>query len=354
MNPVNVLITGAGAPGAPGIIKSLRLVKEREVRIVGVDMNKDAVGFAMADKAHIVPKAADESFISALLAIAKEEGVHVIIPLVTRELEVLSAYKPLFEKEGIAVSVSDAEQLHIANNKFLLMDHCRKNGIPVPDFTLARSAQEFEQAVFGYGYPEKNVCFKPPASNGLRGFRVLTKSISRLDALLKEKPNSVLTSLEEIMPVLQEADPFPELLVMEYLPGDEYSVDVLADHGTPLIAIPRFREEITGGISSVGVVVQDKEIEEYSLRIVSSLKLKGNIGLQFKRDGQGVPKILESNPRVQGTIVLCTAAGANLVYLGVKVALGEHVDLPAVAWGTKMARHWEEMYYRNDGTPFLL
>lgn len=252
------------------------------------------------------------------------------------------------------MSVSDPEGLRVANNKHLLMDHCRNHGVPAPAFTLAKSAQEFEKAVFMHGYPEKNVCFKPPVSNGLRGFRILTKKINRVDALLKEKPNSVFRSFEEVMPVLKEADSFPALLVMEYLPGDEYSVDVLADRGTPLIVVPRFREEITGGISSVGIVVQDKEIDEYSRRIVSSLKLHGNIGLQFKRDQNGVPKILESNPRVQGTIVLCTAAGANLVYGAVNVALGEDIAQPTIAWGTKMVRHWEEVYYRIDGSSFRL
>lgn len=354
MTPLTILITGAGAPGAPGIIKSLRLVKERDIRIIGVDMNKDAVGFSMVDASHCVPPADDEAFIPALFDIARQEGARVIIPLVTKELEVLAFHKALFEEKGIVLSVSDPAGLNIANNKYLLMDHCRAHGIPAPAFTLATSVEEFERAVRAHEYPSRNVCFKPPVSNGLRGFRVLTTTTDRLRSLLHEKPNSVLTSLEEILPVLQKADPFPELLVMEYLPGDEYSVDVVADHGRPLVVVPRFREEITMGISSVGVVVEDKEIDEYSRRVVSSLGLHGNIGLQFKRDVQGVPKILESNPRVQGTIVLCTAAGANLVYLAVKVALGEDIERPKIAWGTKMIRHWEEVYYRSDGTPFRL
>ena len=40
MENITVLITGASAPGAPGIIKSLRLPDEREIRIIGVDMNR--------------------------------------------------------------------------------------------------------------------------------------------------------------------------------------------------------------------------------------------------------------------------------------------------------------------------
>jgi len=54
MKPITVLITGAGAPGAPGIIKSLRLVKERKIKIIGVDMDKNAVGFTVVDKYYLV------------------------------------------------------------------------------------------------------------------------------------------------------------------------------------------------------------------------------------------------------------------------------------------------------------
>ena len=40
-NTVTVLMTGAGAPGAPGIIRCLRKNGERSIRIVGVDMNRE-------------------------------------------------------------------------------------------------------------------------------------------------------------------------------------------------------------------------------------------------------------------------------------------------------------------------
>lgn len=57
MDNITVLITGAGAPGAPGIIKSLRMVTERDIRIIGVDMASESSGFAMVDKWYIGEKA---------------------------------------------------------------------------------------------------------------------------------------------------------------------------------------------------------------------------------------------------------------------------------------------------------
>ena len=39
MRDITVMVTASGAPGAPGIIKSLRLNGERKIRIVATDMN---------------------------------------------------------------------------------------------------------------------------------------------------------------------------------------------------------------------------------------------------------------------------------------------------------------------------
>lgn len=350
LKDINVFITGAGAPGAPGIIKSLRCVSDRKIRIIGGDASPDtSVGAGLLDRLYKLPVAESPDFTDRLLEICESEHIDVLIPLVTRELPVLSRNRHRFLQHGVTVSVSDPEGLETANNKYLLMKFCRDNGIPAPDFKLVNTLEQFTEAAQLLGYPERKICFKPPVSNGQRGFRIIEDSQDRLVSLLEEKPNNVYISFDEFVSICRAATFFPELIVMEYLPGDEYSVDVLADNGRFLSAIPRSRDHIKMGISFVGTAVEDKEIIAYSQRVVEGLKLNGNIGLQFRRDSAGIPKIIESNPRVQGTIVLCTAAGENMVYEAVRVALGEKIDKPVINWGVKMIRFWDELFLDKDG-----
>ena len=103
------------------------------------------------------------------------------------------------------------------------------------------------------------------------------------------------------------------------------------------------------GISFVGITENNEEIVKSSSKIVSLLGLHGNIGLQFREDADGTPKIIESNPRVQGTIVLCTAAGVNMIYNAVKMALNEEgvERQEEVRWGVRMVRYWDEVYFEN-------
>lgn len=355
LEPVTVLMTGSGAPGAPGIIKSLRANPERAVTIVGVDANPANSGAWLVDRFFPVPRPSEKAFVPALLRICRENSVRVILPLVTRELLTLAANADRFAQAGVGIPISPPQALRIASNKASLLQFLLRSGIPTPRFAVARSLEEFEAALRDLGHPRKTVCFKPPESNGSRGFRIIDDSVDQLDLLLNYKPDNTFITRDNAVEILKRAGEFPPLLVMEFLPGDEYSVDLLVDRGRVLYALPRRRQTITGGISSVCSVVKNAEIEEYCRRIAEALQLNGNIGIQVRADERGRYRILEINPRVQGTIVLCTAAGVNLPYLGIKLALGEPIppDLE-VRWGLTMYRFYEEVYVADGGESFRL
>lgn len=353
-NKINVIVTAAGAPGAPGIIKSLRMNGERDIKIIGTDMNPEAVGFYMVDKSYVVPPGNSPEFIPRMLEIAEKEDVDVILPLATYELMSFSKNKRRFEEIGVKVMVSDPSPLEIANNKGKLYDFLRNKGIVVPGSKIVENFSQLEKYVFELGYPDVSVCIKPQISKGGRGFRVLKDNVDKLDLLMNYKPDNTFTTLEEMSSTLKNANPFPRMVVMEYLPGKEYSVDILARKGEPLITVPRSRDVIKLGISFIGVVENNIEVEEMANKIVKEIGLDYNINLQLKYSIEGIPKIIEINPRVSGTIVLCTGAGVNMPYLGVKMALGETLPNLTPAYGTKMIRYWDEIFIDANGIPFQL
>lgn len=354
MKPIKVLMTGVGAPGTLGIIKSLRNNKERDITIIGVDINSRASGFFMVDKGYIVPKASDDNFIDEIMKICKKENIDVILPLVTMELFKFAENKKMFEDEGIKVAISDSESLKIANDKGKLVRFMEEKGLEVPLYRIVNSVNEFVKAAEYLGYPEKPFCFKPTISNGSRGFRIIDPSVDKAYLLFNTKPNNTYISYDEIIEILDGMEKIPELIVMEYLPGEEYSVDILAKNGESLYVIPRRRDKIVCGISAAGTVIYDEDVINYCKNIIRELKASGNIGIQVKKDSKGKPKILEINPRVQGTIVLCTAAGVNMPYYGIKLALDEEIPKVNIKWNTQMIRFWNEVYYDSNGHAFTL
>lgn len=351
---INVIVTAAGAPGAPGIIKSLRLNGERDIKIIGVDMNPDSVGFHMVDKSYVVPPGGSPDFIPEMLEIAEKEEIDAIMPLATYELMNFSKNKRRFKDIGVEIMVSDPEPLEIANNKGKLYEFLRGKDVPTPNSVMVESLSQFEQYAFELGYPDVPVCIKPQISKGSRGFRVLKENIDKLDLFMNYKPDNTVTTFEEMNSILKSADPFPKLVVMEYLPGNEYSVDLLVEKGDALATIPRLRDVIKLGISFIGEVEANKEVEDRAKEIVKAIGLDYNINLQLKYADNSTPKIIEINPRVSGTIVLCTGAGVNMPYLGVKMALGEEIPEIKPRYGTKMIRYWEEVFITPDGESYLL
>jgi phosphoglycolate phosphatase-like HAD superfamily hydrolase len=66
--------------------------------------------------------------------------------------------------------------------------------------------------------------------------------------------------------------------------------------------------------------------------------------VQFRRDAQGDPRLLEVNPRIPGTIGLTVQAGLNLPLAACCLALGERLSLPEPELGLRAIRHGEVLY----------
>ncbi|HUR64899.1 MAG TPA: ATP-grasp domain-containing protein [Chitinophagaceae bacterium] len=341
---VNILMTGGGAPGAAGILKCLQ--KEDSFKVTLADANSEAIGKYLGHDFEAIPVAIAPLFSETLLELCKEKKIDVILPLVTKELIPFAAHQQEFDAAGIKCLVSPAASLEIANNKSRLYEFMQWRGIPVPEFRVIETVEQFQEAINQLGYPGKPVCFKPSVSNGSRGFRIISEQMNKLDLLFNQKPSALFISATDAIRILSSGK-FPELLVSEYLPGEEYSVDCLADHGKTVLVVPRLRKKIINGISIEGEFVREETIIAYCSRVIKELQLHGNIGIQVKRAVAGQFLMLEINPRVQGSIATCLGAGINLPALAIKQELGLPISSKElkVNWGTKFSRYWEEVFY---------
>jgi len=337
-------MTGAGAPGAAGILKCLQ--KDKRIHILGADADPEATGRYLAKDFVRIPSAADAGFTDKILSICREKNIHVLLPLVTRELIPLSLRYKEFELAGTKLLVSSTATLEIANDKSRLYEFLQWRGLKVPDFRIVETADQFKAAVYELGYPSKKVCFKPSVSNGSRGFRIVTDNFNEADLLFNHKPNNTFIRFEDAVRILS-SESFPQLLVSEYLSGDEYSADCLCNHGKTLLVLPRLRKKMINGITVKGEFVNQEKIIDYCRQIIKELPLHGNIGLQVKANDEGEFLLLEINPRVQGTISAALGAGVNLPLLAVKQELGLPI-MPEelnINWGARFSRYWQEVFY---------
>lgn len=338
-----VLITAAGNVFMPGTMACIKQNGEREIRLIGADMSDDPTILQMCDAAYPVPRGNDPAYVDVLIDICKKEKVDVLLPIMSVELNALAENRDRFADVGTIVSVSDPAALAVANDKRKLLDYLREQGLPCADYYAVNSMDELLATVRKLGYPEKRVCVKATNGSGSRGFRLLDAKASRFDMFLHEKPSAGVIRLEELTAILEEAEVFPELLVMEYLPGAEYSVDLLADYGKVLVSCCRKSLRMENSIMLDAEIVDAPAVLELCAAVTEKLGLDGNIGFDLRERADGTPLIMECNPRITAGIPYFALAGVNLPYLCIKHLLGEELPDCSLKYGTVVKRRWTEM-----------
>lgn len=346
MDSVNVLITCTGGVISPSHIHSLRLNPDnRALKIIGTDINAPCIGQCLADKFYQVPSGDSSGYLDRILDICLKEEIDVVFPASHEEALVLAKNSDTFKKSGTVLAVSKYDVLERAFNKKYAYQTLRENNLPCPEFRVVKSLKEFEDASMALGIGEKEVVMKPVISRGGRGSRILTTQ-NLVNSLLNEKPGYLEASYSETINALAtlEENSFPELLLMEYLPGVIYSVDFLAKDGKPLIIVPKIRVYGNASQTIIGKVKMDAALEAQVDKISEVFGFDYNVNIEFGCNAAGEPLPFDFNPRVAASVAFCSAAGANLLYYALKLALNEELPEVSVKDNVMMLRYFNEHY----------
>ncbi len=345
MKKARLLLTSVGGLVAPGMIKSLKSCRDYDLYITGVDSQPDAVGFKFVDSSHVVVRGDDPSYAKEILDIAKREKIDIVIPLSDEETLALAKDKDLFEREGIKVATSSYEVVKIASNKASMLEFLKDKGVPVPDFYMSKSIEELKANAKRLGYPDKRIVFKPTTSRGARGFWILDAKLNKRDWLLKSRARQEIT-LEWLIEALDKDKDFPDIVLMEYLEGDDFNVDILAKSGKALYCVPNKRIVPDAGPVQVGHIKEERAVQDLAARVVDAFGFNYcvNIEIAYRGRDNKEPFIYEINPRISAPIVANKAAGIDLLLKTIKLALGEEIDETLRFKDTKMFRYWDEVF----------
>lgn len=293
-----MLVTGVGGAAGIAVIRGLSVAG---VEIHAADCDPLATGLHLVDSERrlVLPKGKDPSFVGALIAEATGRGVDVVIPTVDEELLPVAQAVAEFEARGVKVMASGQRSLATCLDKQALL------AAAGADVACPRS-EPFDEAFDSSGW-EFPVVMKPRTGRGGAGVELIT-DCGGLEAIGRDA----------------------ELLVQEHLPGEEYSVDVLVDsRGRTVACVPRVRIRVDSGVATVTRTFRDPDLQSAADRAAQAAGLRGVANVQFRRDADGIAKLLEINPRFPGTLAVTIASGVNLPALALSDCLGD--ELPADA-----------------------
>ena len=254
------------------------------------------------------------------------------------ELPLYYAVADRFKCVGTKISMTLNPNILTDNNKLKLYEFMQDNGISVVPFKRVTSLEQFDETVAELGYLGKPICVKLTESSGSRGIRIIDSSKLLYDLFVHSKQKSFHTTLKYMRRILTEVPVFPEILVVKSLPGNEYTVDLLADHGKVLYISGRNNVRILMSIAQESILQENDRTFSIAKQIVEELKLAGVIGMDFLFDENGLVQLIDVNPRIDVIVSIFAAGGLNLPYLCIKKIVGEELPDINVQYGTHLRK----------------
>jgi len=284
----NVLVFPCGSEIGLEIYNALKY--EKNFSLLGASSVDDHGKFVYEKYIKNVPFVDAPNFISSLNKICRANNIDFIFP--AHDSVVLSLAKNINKLAAVIVG-SPYKTSAVCRSKLKTYNYF-KNVLDVP--RIYDSVDEVDV------YP---VFVKPEVGQGSKGTHIC-KSREEIDFYRNQDSS---------------------LLILEYLPGDEYTVDCFTDrNGKLLFCGARSRSRILNGISvNTSPITNDSKFKSIAEIINATLKFNGSWFFQVKKDASGKLKLLEIAPRIAGSMALYRNLGVNFPLLSLWNLLGKDI-----------------------------
>ena len=291
MKGIKILITGCGRHSKT-LIESLKNnVDHREVSVIGINNNPVNILRTGVDKYRIAPGIHEEGYVDWLLNLCTTEGVDVILPYITAELPILAKNREKLESKGTKVSVASEKTLWTANDKLRMADRFSEY---MPRSLAVSSSEEIRWFARNAGYYTGTpCCCKLADSCGGTGFAILDEKRYLDIASFNRIGVSRYLSIEQLCEITDKVD--VRIILQEYVPGTDYSVCVLADHGEVKLMCGFAGYSMEYGAVTSGEIIRYDKAYEIVERVVQEIGLDGNACFDFiirdthKREAEHCP-----------------------------------------------------------------
>lgn len=270
------------------------------------------------------PRQHPDQFISFLLEELKKNPYDCLFPMEEETLLLMAKFRSEISKYTYLL-VPPLETIEFVRDKGKLIPFAERHGIPVPKTCETLSVLPLPPSGRGIG---EGYVIKPRVSSGSFGI-VYVKKEQDLPAFYQK---------------VHDRYPFP--LIQEYIPdgGGTFGISALFDESSNVRAAFVHKKlrmyPVQGGPSTLREGVEHPLIMELGLSLLKALNWVGVAMVEFKVDPRdGLPKLMEVNPRFWGSLQLAIFSGVDFPYLVLKMARGETFD-PVLRYPVGRRSRW--------------
>jgi predicted ATP-grasp superfamily ATP-dependent carboligase len=257
------------------------------------------------------PRRSPDQFVEFLLTEIKKNRYHCLFPMEEETLLLLAKHHSEVSQHTYLLS-PDLKKIEFVRDKRNLIQFAEAHGIPTPKTYY--SPPTVAPPPWGGGEGEGYV-IKPRISSGAFGI-----------VYVKEK-GDLICSYQRV----HERYPFP--IIQEWVPdgGGTFGFAALFDEASNIKAAFIHKKlrmyPVQGGPSTLREGVEHPQIMELGLSLFKLLNWVGVGMAEFKVDPRdGVPRLMELNPRFWGSLQLAIISGVDFPYLILKMARRESFE----------------------------
>lgn len=293
-----------------------------ETKVLVSHKNAHFVGFEHADSFFIedIPSnsAYDDHYLEIALDFAMRNGVTHIV--VGDRAEQFSFHRDMFYQAGIILLLCvDYATSPFSENKIAFASFLENLGLKemlpmtLPALQDNNKGPQLIDAISSIKAArgqDCEVCVKPAVGTFGQGFfRIETGEVDALQQLMR--PEKKILHYKQFESLAHQVTEKHDVrwMVMEYLPGPEYSADALAYQGRLASLVIREKQ---GADLDGQLIVADKEIQRHVAILAKVFQINGVFNAQFRRDMNGQIRLLEINPRFSGGLGMSLLSGVNL------------------------------------------
>ncbi|MDY7000463.1 MAG: ATP-grasp domain-containing protein [Thermodesulfobacteriota bacterium] len=327
MNPIRILVTGAGSGVGQGIVKALR-ASFLPLKIISSDIAALNSALFRTDEALLLPKVEDEGSLEVIVDGIRKARIDVVMIGSEFDLCFFAEHKEIIEAEtGALVVVSPRKTVEVAEDKWLTAEFLRENNLPYAPAYVPEGTHEALEIAAAWGYP---LIFKTRTGTSSRHIHVVENE-ERMLFLFDTVPN----------PMLQQMINTPEKSL-----GHEYTCSVFRCRDGSILGPFTARRTLRGGNSWVVEVARFEELHPLLLGIGEMLPAMGALNIQLMM-GPGGPVPFEFNARFSGTTAVRAHFGFNEPEMAIRnYFLGDELERPVIRHGLAF-RYLEEVFVDN-------
>lgn len=283
---MNILILSAGTRDK--VVQYFKKEAGENGKIVATDCSNLAPAVYDADKFYLVPRITAPGYLDTILDICKKEEIDGVFSLIDPELSMLAKEKDKFLAVGTTPIISPYDLVETCFDKYKMYQMLQEMKIPT-----------------GKCYVEKEAFFEA-VDKGDISYPVFVKPVKGSASININKVNS--KAEVDLLFTL-----YDDLMVQEYMDGQEYGADVYIDMITGKCTSIFIKKKIKmrAGETDKSVSVKDEKLFAMLQDFVERCGFRGMIDIDIF-DINGTYYISEVNPRFGGGYPHAYACGVNM------------------------------------------